>query len=211
MRFILAAVLAIGLSTAAAAQPAPAPGSPDAQRAYARALQVQASDPAESARQMQRAAELGHGRAAWELGMRYIEGDGAPADQAQALAWFRRSAEAGDVLGQHAMGVMNANALGGLVRNQAEARRWYELAAAQGYAGSLAALGGMMHMGQGGPADPARARAFVELAAEAGDETGAEILAQLPRDLDPAARLEVDRIKAQWVSAHGKPRARSSD
>lgn len=61
----------------------------------------------------------------------YFEGLGVPQSYEEAVKWFRRAAESGDVQGQLAMGSMHEEGTG-VTTNLVEARRWYRMAADQG-------------------------------------------------------------------------------
>ena len=55
------------------------------------------------------------------------------ADPAEAVKWFRRSAEQGNPAAQHDLGLCYADAIG-VARDQEQALKWFRLAAEQGYA-----------------------------------------------------------------------------
>ena len=65
--------------------------------AYARALGARAAgDPVAAAEYLREAADLGHGQAAYELGLAYIEGSGVPKDLDLSARWINRAADLGD-------------------------------------------------------------------------------------------------------------------
>jgi TPR repeat protein len=53
-------------------------------------------------------------------------------DEAQAVSWYRKSAEAGDDLGMARLGVMYEKGLGGLRMDKAQALSWYRKSADAG-------------------------------------------------------------------------------
>ena len=61
----------------------------------------------------------------------YRNGYGVSQDYAEAVKWYRKSAEQGYASGQSNLGHMYENGLG-VTKNLTEARKWYEKAAAQG-------------------------------------------------------------------------------
>jgi TPR repeat protein len=61
----------------------------------------------------------------------YDKGQGVPKDDAEAVKWFRKSAEQGNATGQYSLGDKYANVLGGTT-DYIEAHKWLNLAAAQG-------------------------------------------------------------------------------
>jgi TPR repeat protein len=78
------------------------------------------------------------------------------------------------------LGWLYANARG-VARNYAEARRWYEKAAAAGDADAMNSIGVLYHNGQGVPRDLRAARQWYEKALAAGNELARENLAALDR------------------------------
>ena len=65
------------------------------------------------------------------IGYNYYKGEGVTQDYAEALKWFRKSADQGDADAQLALGYMYFNGQG-VSKNLAEAKNWYGKAAAQG-------------------------------------------------------------------------------
>jgi Sel1 repeat-containing protein len=84
------------------------------------------------------AAQKGDADAQYNLGGIYQSGVGATSggghgvrqDSAEALKWFRKAAEQGDLRAQHSLGFMYSVGQG-VPQNYVEAYRWYNLAAAQ--------------------------------------------------------------------------------
>jgi hypothetical protein len=98
----------------------------DGQAAYDR------GDYAEALRLFSSAAAQGDPEGQCDLALLYLTGHGVTKDLAQALHWYRLSAEQGYKESQYAVGFMYENGEGGVAKNPAEALRWYRLAAAQG-------------------------------------------------------------------------------
>ena len=103
--------------------------------------------------------------------------DGVAAHEAgnyqAAAASFMRSAQQGDARAQYNLGVMYANGEG-VRQDDAEAVRWWRLAAAQGNASAQYSLGVMYDNGRGVRQDDAEAVRWYRLAAEQGD-AGAQL------------------------------------
>lgn len=112
-----------------------------------------AKDPGEGVRRYRQAAEQGHALAAVMLGDAYESGEGAAEDRVQALIWFRQAADQGNAWGQYHLGAYHERGWGGLTADIREARRWYELAAAQGHDGARASLAALAHLNPPEPAE----------------------------------------------------------
>jgi len=84
------------------------------------------------------------------------------------VAELQELADQGDADAQYHLGVMYANGLG-VLQDQAEAARWYRLAADQGHVIAQYALGGMyIYFDDGVPQDYAEAVRLIRLAANQG-------------------------------------------
>ena len=70
--------------------------------------------------------------AQYELGARYVNGQGVPQSYAEAVKWYRKAAEQGDAVGQYNLGAMYS--LGsGVQKDMAQATKWIRKAAEQGH------------------------------------------------------------------------------
>lgn len=152
------------------------------------------------------AAEAGWPRASWHVGMALINGEGVSKDEREAYKWVRKAGEADDIEGQISTAVMLATGQG-VQEDDAQARVWYQKAADRGSGHALRGLGMMLVTGEGGAADQTRGLAYLELAAEAGDANAPQIIKALEIEITPEGRGDVERIKTEWVAAHGKPTA----
>ena len=131
------------------------------------------------AKRYRQAAEQGHARAQYKLGLSYDEGRGVPQDDAQAAHWFRQAAEQGDAEAQYKLGVMYDEGRiiphlyskgfrwGREPQADAEAVRWYRRAAEQEHAKAQYNLALMLRMGAVRP-DYAEAIRWYHRAAEQG-------------------------------------------
>ena len=76
------------------------------------------------------------------MGVWYSHGyGGLPADEVQALGWYRKAAALGDAEAMHNIGFYYEKGKGGLRPNDAEALAWYRKGASTGYADSLTSIG----------------------------------------------------------------------
>ena len=65
----------------------------------------------------------------YHVGVLYESGRGGlPKDEAQAVSWYRKAAEAGEVRGMYSLGVMYENGGGGMSQDVPEAVIWYRKA-----------------------------------------------------------------------------------
>lgn len=99
---------------------------------------------AEAARWYRKAADQDYALAQFNLGVMFARGQGMPQDDVVAADWMRRAGEGGDAGGQHNLGLRCQGAgadspSDDATESRIEALKWFQLAAAQGYDGSLAA------------------------------------------------------------------------
>ena len=71
-------------------------------------------------------------RAAFDLGIRYMRGDGIAQNSWQALEWMRNAGERGDLRAQKALGRLYLTGLEEMGADYNEAQRWLSMAAARG-------------------------------------------------------------------------------
>jgi uncharacterized protein len=71
-------------------------------------------------------------RAAYDLGMRYLRGDGVRRDGHLALHWLREAGDQGDLRDQAALGRLYLSGLEEMGSDPAEAERWLALAVERG-------------------------------------------------------------------------------
>lgn len=94
-------------------------------------------------------AEAGNFTYQCNLGVMYANGNGTQKDEAEAVKWFRSSAERGGLAkAQYNLGVMYSNGRG-VPKNDAEAMKWFRKAAEQDYASAQFAIGVMYSSGRG--------------------------------------------------------------
>jgi hypothetical protein len=103
-----------------------------------------AQDYAQAAEWYRKAADQSHPLAQFNLAMMYAKGQGVARDDAESVVWFGKAARLGDAGAQYYLGKTCHRASLTGAREQAtesriEAYKWFHLAAAQGYRGSVAA------------------------------------------------------------------------
>jgi len=103
---------------------------------------------AESFEQTIEAANQGDAIAQFNLGVRYINGNGVDKDPAAAVKWFRTAADQGLANAQFNLGVCYAEGLA-VDQDAKEAVAWYEKAARQGHAMAQCNLGVCFKAGNG--------------------------------------------------------------
>lgn len=91
-----------------------------------------------------KAAEQCHPLAQFNLAMMYARGQGVERNDAESLIWFGKAARQGDAGAQYHLGkTCHRASLTGApekaMESRIEAYKWFHLAAAQGYRGSIAA------------------------------------------------------------------------
>jgi TPR repeat protein len=126
-------------------------------------------------------AEKGDADAAFNLGQAYRLGKGVPLDLAQAQSWLERAARKGHSDAQATLGLLlfqNGNRVSGM--------RWLKLAAEAGEPRALLIVGTALYNGDGVPADPVTAYAYVSRAAAQGLAPAQATLA----DMDEVMPLE---------------------
>lgn len=95
--------------------------------------------PAEALQYFRAAAEQGNARAAYNVGVLYLNGNGVAADKAQAFVWFRKAADRGDNEAQFNLGLACEQG-DGIARDDRAALAWYEKSAHGGNVRAAARL-----------------------------------------------------------------------
>lgn len=85
-------------------------------------------------------ASTGNPRAELLIGLRYLKGEGGPANKPEAAKWLLKSANAHDPMGQYWAGEIYKHG-DGVTADAAQAVRWYEAAAGQGNRQAMHDLG----------------------------------------------------------------------
>ena len=107
----------------------------------------------------------------------YFKGEGVAQDNPRALALYRAAAEQGDGPAQDMLSfILLENLESAAAPDYREARRFAELAAAQGIAASMTRLGMIFHNALGVDRDAAQAASWWRRGAERGDADGQAML-----------------------------------
>ncbi len=145
-------------------------------------------------------ADAGDARAQSNIGVMYDNGDVVAEDDAEAVRWFRLSAEGGFPTGQFNLAVMYKGGTGA-EQNLTTALRWYQAAARQGHPQAQMALMQAYYFGNGATQDYALAYMWLTIAAEAGFAEAADGLADFEARIGKAAVARGRETAAKCISA----------
>ncbi|MGA7956597.1 MAG: tetratricopeptide repeat protein [Xanthobacteraceae bacterium] len=110
-------------------------------------------------------ADQGDVHAQFNLGLMYLNGQGGPTNDAEAVEWFRLAADQGHAGAENNLGSMYLNGRG-VPQNYAEALKWYRKAADQGHTLAQLELGIMYTQGKGVAQNSSEAMKYYRLAAD---------------------------------------------
>ena len=117
---------------------------------------------------------------ALKRGIQYSEGDGVSKDSAEALFWYRRAADLGNVAAMIRVG--HAYFIGdGTSVNYLESFQWYRRAAESTDEAAMFSVGVFYENGYGVKKDVATAKAWYEKAAEAGYQDAKDALERIKK------------------------------
>jgi V8-like Glu-specific endopeptidase len=159
-------------------------------------------DYATALRRLSPLAEKGDARAQFDVGFMHAYGWGMQRNPAEAIAWYRESADQGLQVAQHFIGMAYVNGEG-IQPDDAEAARWFARAAAQGFAQAQFMLGLMTLDGRGVQKNLGQGYAFIVMAGQGGVRSAARVVQKL-------ALTEAQRERAQEIIDHWKPAHESS-
>jgi hypothetical protein len=140
-------------------------------------------------------------RAQYNLAVAYDRGEGLPADDKEAVTWYRRAAEQGDPHAQYNLAVMYDEGEG-VRQDDREAVKWYRKAAEQGDAAAQHNLGLMYAKGEGVPQDAVSAYLWLSLAVLHGYEDRLRFQDTLAGRLSPQELEEGRRLVKDWQARH---------
>lgn len=150
-------------------------------------------------------AESGDPSAQYNMGITYLNGQGAPRDLAQAAGWFRKAADQGIPQAQYNLAILCLNGEG-LQKNEAEAVKWLSAAAVQGNFSAQKALIRCYADGIGVPKSPGKALLWDFLARRTLELREEQPAGQPERP----PKLRADGA-AEWANADGTRRALHAD
>ena len=165
---LLLACQAFSLSEASALETGKPLGEPVTATPVADAIATGPDDTLLELVSLRERADSGDAQAQFELGRRYIQGDGFQPDDAQALRWLTAAAGHGLARAQAGLGWMYAVGRG-VARDERQSFVWYEKAAHQQFPLAQRMLGRYYETGFGVEKNPVLAKQWYEKAAAQGD------------------------------------------
>lgn len=148
--------------------------------------------------QLHKSAAAGESAAQFELGNRYLYGDGVEADDFEAARLFREAAQQGDNNAQYNLGVMYMQGKG-VIADLPQAIDWFVKAANQGDAPAQFTMATLYANGRGVAQDPLQAHMWFILAASGGHRAAAANLVLFQEMLSDRQIVEGQRMAAAWV------------
>ncbi len=142
------------------------------------------------------AAKQGHADALFACGRMYDLGEGgASVDPARALIYYKEAAEKGQPDAEEAIG--KSFYLGqGVDKHLPTARYWFDKAATAGQPDAMFELAVMLANGEGGPADPVKAYAWMRLAQRNGVDRAGPAADELSGKLTPQEKAGAEAALA---------------
>ncbi len=128
---------------------------------------------------MEAAAEAGNVLAQFNLAQLIVRSSSSEAALDKAAGYYKRAAEAGLPDAQYAMAQIYADGVAGLSHDDAEARKWLERAARQGFDTAQLDLGTWLVEGRGGTRDETSGFRWLKTAAERGNIAAQNRVAKL--------------------------------
>lgn len=137
--------------------------------------------------ELQQYAKQGNPQACFELGGRYLEGEGVPPDSARAISLFEQAAQGGVMDANFRLGKIYHDGLGVPV-DYARALAAFTVAARAGVTEAQHNIGAMLVSARGVKRDYVEGLAWLMIATKSGDPSGAEAqvrarLAKRPADI----------------------------
>ncbi len=122
--------------------------------------------PAKMIESLRQTAEAGNADSQYSLGTIYYYGEGVKKDVAEAIKWFRKAADQGDVLAQYSLGMCYHD---GIKKDLVESAKWYRKAADQGNVFAQYYLGLCYYRGDGVEKDLVESAKWYRKAADQGN------------------------------------------
>ncbi len=135
-------------------------------------------DPAEAARLLRMASDMGDGSAASSLGYMLMTGEGVDIDLAEAEVQLRRASESGIATAMCNLGVLLSDS------DPGSSLEWFRRAAGAGSLRAMKNLAASHASGSGAPMDRAAAAGYYRKAADLGDVDSMCVLASMLRNGD---------------------------
>ncbi len=156
--------------------------------------------------QLRKSAEAGDSAAQFELGNRYLYGDGVVADDFEAARLFRQAAEQDENNAQYNLGVMLMQGKG-VIADLPEAIEWFLRAANLGDAPAQFTMATLYANGQGVQQDPLLAHMWFTIAASGGHKAAAANVVLYQELMSDRQIVEAQRLATAWVEDFNEKRA----
>ncbi|MER9338258.1 sel1 repeat family protein [Mesorhizobium sp. M0293] len=131
----------------------------------------------------------------------YSRGEGVPQDDAEAVKWYRLSADQGFAPAQNDLGTMYASGRG-VPKDASDAAKWFQLAADRGFVPAQYNLAVMYETGHGMPQDDVQALKWLSLAvSRASIADRDKVLMRgnaLAAKMTPEQIAEAERLAREW-------------
>lgn len=139
------------------------------------------------------------------LGVMYLDGRGVPQDDAEAVRWWRKAADPGDVKAQCKLGIMYLKGRG-VPQDDAQAAKWFRKAAEQGYVLAQHSLGIMCEAAQ----DGIQAYVWFDVAATQGHTKSAELRGRVAERLTSEERARAQKMAGDYWKLYVLPFRRNA-
>lgn len=155
-------------------------------------------DKEERVRDLRPRAEQGQADAQQLLCYMHAQGYGVPQDTVEAVQWWRKAAEQGNVEAQSDLGVTYSCGEVRVPRDYSEAAKWLRLASDWGDVVAQNDLAEMYRDGKGVPQDYALAHMWFNLAAAKGNADANKSRDDLAQKMTPDQIAEAQRLAREW-------------
>jgi len=142
-------------------------------------------------------AKNGDARALCDMGYMYLNGQGVPKDDVEAIKWFRLAADQGDAFAQYTIGKCYHSGEG-VPRDHVEAIKWFRLATQQGDPNAQAMMGFMYQFGQGVRQDYIEAYKWFNLAASNGLNQAGDLRDDIAKSMGRDQIAEAQKLSKEW-------------
>jgi TPR repeat protein len=151
-------------------------------------------------------AVAGDAQLQFELGVRYLAGEGVAMDSAEALKWLEMAAGGGHTGARYDLGVMYKSGFG-VQRNDALATQWFDLAARQNHAEAQYQMALMQKEGTGVPIDLVKSYTWAHIGAIQGHIGAIALRENLLQVMTPQQVKDGQRAARVWNAGTEKPAA----
>lgn len=160
-------------------------------------------EPLSELEQLRKLAEAGESAAQFELGNRYLYGEGVVADDFEAARMFRQAAEQGNNNAQYNLGVLYMSGRG-VIADLHQAIEWFLKAANQGDAPAQFTMATLYANGRGVTQDPLQAHMWFTIAASGGHRAAAANVVLYQELMSDRQILEAQRMATAWIENFNK-------